>query len=123
MRVLVTGGTGTLGRPAVRLLVERVHEVRVLSRQPSPALPDGAAAGLVALPARRGRGSCRARGRARPFRPARPCTGRWRARGYDPRRDDTRLAIAPRPPPPDRPHRAARTGSTRLPPRAEHVPE
>ena len=44
MRVLVTGGTGTLGRPAVRLLVERVHEVRVLSRQPSPALPDGAAA-------------------------------------------------------------------------------
>src|SRR5438128_2794993 len=44
MRVLVTGGTGTLGQPAVQRLVERGHEVRVLSRQPSPALPGGAAA-------------------------------------------------------------------------------
>src|SRR5438034_10993924 len=44
MRVLVTGGTGTLGRPAARRLLEQGHEVRVLSRQPSPALPDGAAA-------------------------------------------------------------------------------
>jgi uncharacterized protein YbjT (DUF2867 family) len=44
MRILVTGGTGTLGRPAARRLLERGHEVRVLSRQPSPALPGGAAA-------------------------------------------------------------------------------
>src|SRR5438105_3414889 len=44
MRVLVTGGTGTLGRPAARRLLERGHEVRVLTRQLSPALPGGAAA-------------------------------------------------------------------------------
>src|SRR2546430_13988133 len=44
MRVLVRGGPGTLGRPAVQRLVDRGHKVRVLSRQPSPALPDGAAA-------------------------------------------------------------------------------
>jgi len=44
MRVLVTGGTGTLGRPAARRLLEQGHEVRVLSRQPSPALPGGASA-------------------------------------------------------------------------------
>ena len=31
--VLVTGGTGTLGRHAVRLLQERGHEVRSLSRR------------------------------------------------------------------------------------------
>src|SRR5436309_3298016 len=44
MRVLVTGGTGTLGPPAARRLLERGHEVRVLTRQLSPALPGGAAA-------------------------------------------------------------------------------
>ena len=44
MRVLVTGGTGTLGRPAARRLLEQGHEVRVLSRQPSPALPGGVSA-------------------------------------------------------------------------------
>jgi len=44
MRVLVTGGTGTLGRPAVQRLLQRGHEVRVLSRRSSPALPHGAAA-------------------------------------------------------------------------------
>ena len=42
MRVLVTGGTGTLGRPAVEHLLDRGHEVRVLSRRSSPALPHGA---------------------------------------------------------------------------------
>jgi len=46
MRVLVTGGTGTLGRPAVRGLLDRGHEVRVLSRRPAPTLPPGAAAVL-----------------------------------------------------------------------------
>src|SRR5262245_30006541 len=32
MRVFVAGGTGTLGRPAVRLLVAAGHEVRALAR-------------------------------------------------------------------------------------------
>src|SRR5438094_8299969 len=41
MRTLVTGGTGTFGRPAVARLVEQGHEVRVLSRRPSPELPAG----------------------------------------------------------------------------------
>src|SRR5205823_11632078 len=41
MRILVTGGTGTFGRPAVARLVEQGHEVRVLSRRPSPELPAG----------------------------------------------------------------------------------
>src|SRR2546426_6516769 len=41
MRILVTGGTGTFGRPAVARLVEQGHEVRVLSRRPSPKLPAG----------------------------------------------------------------------------------
>src|SRR5207253_1264454 len=145
--------------PAARRLLERGHEVRVLTRQLSPALPGGAAAvrgdlstgaGVAQAVERAdavlhaasntglglGRGDVEAtrrlldaalgagvaRGRARRIRPARPRTGRWRARGYDPRRDDTHLAVAPRPPPPDRPHRAARTGSARVPPRAEHVP-
>jgi uncharacterized protein YbjT (DUF2867 family) len=42
--VLVTGGTGRLGRHAVPLLVERGHDVRVLSRRPDPDLPAGVAA-------------------------------------------------------------------------------
>jgi len=40
--VLVTGGTGTLGRVLVPLLVANGHEVRVLSRRSAPSLPDGA---------------------------------------------------------------------------------
>lgn len=32
--ILVTGGTGTLGRPTVRLLREHGHDVRILSRRP-----------------------------------------------------------------------------------------
>lgn len=36
MRVLVTGGTGNLGRVIVRLLPERGHEVRVMSRRSRP---------------------------------------------------------------------------------------
>ncbi|MCC6847240.1 MAG: NAD(P)H-binding protein [Deltaproteobacteria bacterium] len=34
MRVFVAGGTGTLGRPTVRLLVATGHEVRALARTP-----------------------------------------------------------------------------------------
>ncbi len=36
-RVLVLGGTGTLGRPVVRSLVEAGHDVRVLARDPERA--------------------------------------------------------------------------------------
>lgn len=36
-RILVTGGTGTLGREVVRRLVDPGHTVRVLSRRPRPA--------------------------------------------------------------------------------------
>lgn len=36
MTILVTGGTGRLGRPTVALLRARGHEVRVLSRRPGP---------------------------------------------------------------------------------------
>lgn len=36
MTILVTGGTGRLGRPTVALLRERGHQVRVLSRRPGP---------------------------------------------------------------------------------------
>jgi uncharacterized protein YbjT (DUF2867 family) len=36
--VLVTGGTGTLGRLIVPILAERGHEVRVLSRRPGPGV-------------------------------------------------------------------------------------
>jgi uncharacterized protein YbjT (DUF2867 family) len=43
-RVLVTGGTGTLGKPLVRELLRRAHEVRVLSRSASPTLPPGVSA-------------------------------------------------------------------------------
>lgn len=35
--ILVTGGTGTLGRAVVERLVAAAHEVRVLSRRPGPA--------------------------------------------------------------------------------------
>jgi len=44
MRVLVTGGTGVLGRHAVTRLLSRGHEVRVFSRRDSPSLPSGVAA-------------------------------------------------------------------------------
>jgi uncharacterized protein YbjT (DUF2867 family) len=43
-RVLVTGGTGTLGRQLVPRLVSRGHEVRVLSRRSAPPLVSGASA-------------------------------------------------------------------------------
>lgn len=39
--VLVTGGTGTLGRAVVPRLVSSGHDVRLLSRQDRPARPDG----------------------------------------------------------------------------------
>jgi uncharacterized protein YbjT (DUF2867 family) len=39
--VLVTGGTGELGREVVPRLVSAGHDVRILSRQDRPARPDG----------------------------------------------------------------------------------
>lgn len=39
MRVFVAGGTGTLGRPTVRLLTAAGHEVRALARTPERAAP------------------------------------------------------------------------------------
>lgn len=42
--VLVTGGTGTLGRAVVPLLLAAGHRVRVLSRQDNPRLPEGVVA-------------------------------------------------------------------------------
>lgn len=40
MRVLVTGGTGVVGRPAVTRLVQRGHTVRLLSRRAEQAAAD-----------------------------------------------------------------------------------
>lgn len=45
--ILVTGGTGTLGRPAVRQLLDAGHEVRVASRHARPV--DGAESVAVDL--------------------------------------------------------------------------
>lgn len=42
--VLVTGGTGTLGRAVVPLLLGAGHDTRVLSRRASPRLPEGVSA-------------------------------------------------------------------------------
>ena len=39
--MLVTGGTGTLGRPTVRMLRTSGHELRVLSRTPGPGRVSG----------------------------------------------------------------------------------
>ena len=36
MRVLLIGGTGKVGRPILRELVSRGHEVTVLIRDPAP---------------------------------------------------------------------------------------
>lgn len=41
-RVLVTGGTGVLGKRLVHELLRRGHEVRVLSRSADPTVPAGA---------------------------------------------------------------------------------
>jgi nucleoside-diphosphate-sugar epimerase len=66
MRVLVTGGTGFLGRAAVAALLDDGHTVRVLTRQAAPAgLPDG----VVPLRADLADGSALARAFA-DFRPA-----------------------------------------------------
>jgi uncharacterized protein YbjT (DUF2867 family) len=39
MRVLITGGSGLIGRHAARLLCARGHEVRILSRRAAPDVP------------------------------------------------------------------------------------
>lgn len=43
MQVLVTGGTGSLGQPTVRRLLDEGHDVRVLSRRTDPVLPEDVA--------------------------------------------------------------------------------
>lgn len=58
--ILVTGGTGTLGREVVRTLLDRGHTVRVATRRPAPsgALPDDwAAVEWATVDYRRGRGT------------------------------------------------------------------
>lgn len=40
MTILVTGGTGTLGRPTVELLRKAGHDVRILSRKPGGVVGD-----------------------------------------------------------------------------------
>ncbi|MEV5966474.1 NAD(P)H-binding protein [Kribbella sp. NPDC051952] len=45
--ILVTGGTGTLGRPTVTHLVATGHQVRVLSRNPAEARASGQLTGPV----------------------------------------------------------------------------
>ncbi len=47
MRILVTGGTGTLGTVVVAQLNDAGHEVRVLSRRPRPAAEAGGASWCV----------------------------------------------------------------------------
>lgn len=44
MRLLVTGGTGTFGSHALPVLLERGHDVRVLSRRERPQVPTGVTA-------------------------------------------------------------------------------
>ncbi|MFZ5595724.1 MAG: TIGR01777 family oxidoreductase [Bacillota bacterium] len=44
MKVVVTGGTGFIGRPLVSLLLSGGHEVTVLTRRPSAVVPPGARA-------------------------------------------------------------------------------
>lgn len=48
MRVFLTGGTGAVGRPALRLLVEAGHEVTALVRSPERAAQAGAAGAAAA---------------------------------------------------------------------------
>jgi nucleoside-diphosphate-sugar epimerase len=45
MKVLVTGGTGALGREVVRVLRASNHQARVLSRKPSPSPSPNTATG------------------------------------------------------------------------------
>ena len=42
MKILVTGGTGTVGKEVVKALLRRGASVRVLTRNKEAKLPDGA---------------------------------------------------------------------------------
>ncbi|MHB8158347.1 MAG: TIGR01777 family oxidoreductase [Desulfocucumaceae bacterium] len=46
MKVVITGGTGFIGKPLVSLLLDRGHEVTVLTRNSSSSLPSGAKAAV-----------------------------------------------------------------------------